>query len=310
MSLRTTTAGLFLVLATIPGCDRKPVRTTTSVDTAGIRAQVDSVMRNHFAAFQRGDVDGWSRILADDVFFTAADPANVFDNRDSVIARMRQDLGQVAQSGITLAIRPVSSRIWLTADGLTSGATYELDYSATYQTQTFNYRLRSSYLLERDTTGWKVLAAQYSRPVAYDSLFMNLVRHLVPGAAPIGGQVSSAVGEVVQRFRADVRDIRMADIAPGAVVVTPGSVASGSDAKQELANWLGPVGNATEPGNGLRGGLNRAGTVGWAATNLYVPVFAGPESAIAPMRAFFVYRLSGNRWELAQGSLSVGLKER
>jgi ketosteroid isomerase-like protein len=310
MGLRTASAGILLSVMMVSGCERKPGPATATVDTTAARAVVDSVMRNHFDAFQRGDIDTWGSILADDVFFTAADPANVFDNRDSVSARMKQDFQRVAESGIGLAIRPISSRIWLTDDGQTAGATNELDYAITYQAQSFSYRLRSSYLLEHDASGWKVLAAQYSRPIAYDSLFMNLTRRLVPGTAPVGGQVSSAAGEVVQQFRADIRDIRTAHLAPGAVVVTPGSIASGPAAVRELGDWLGPVGNATEPGNGIRGGLNRSGTVGWAASNLYVPVFAGPESAIAPMRALFVYRLAESRWELAQASLSVGMKER
>lgn len=310
MPVRIAPVALALALLALPGCERKMGESGSRADTAGVRVAVDSVMRNHFAAFQRGDIDSWSAILADSVFFTAADPASVFDNRDSVSARMREDLGRVAESGITLAIRPTSSSIWTSQDGRTAGATYELDYSATYQARTFQYRLRSSYLLERETTGWKVLAAQYSRPVSYDTLFMSLVQHRVSNNAPVGGQVSSAVGAVLQQFQADIRDISQAVITPDATVLTPGSRASDpDDAKRALAEWLGPVGSATEQGNGLRGGLNRAGTVGWIATNLYVPVFAGPESAIAPVRAFFVYRLSGNRWELAQASLSVGIKE-
>jgi hypothetical protein len=271
---------------------------------------VDSLMRSHFAAFQRGDIDSWSGILRVSVFFTAADPANVFTSRDSVSARMRQDLAKVSESGITLVIQPSSSRIWVSDDGRAAGATYELGYSATYQNQTFPYRLRSSYLLERDTTGWKVLAAQYSRPVRYDTLFMALVQHLVSGSAPVGGETAPSAQAVVQQFRADIRDVSQAEFAPEVTVVTPGSVASGPDqARRELAEWLGPVGNATEQGTGMRGGLTRTGSVGWVATNLTVPVFAGPESATAPIRALFVYRLDAGRWKLAQASLSVGMKE-
>jgi hypothetical protein len=224
---------------------------------------------------------------------------------------MRQDLGRVAESGITLAIQPTSSRTWVTGDGRTAGATYELDYSATYQGQTFTYPLRSSYLLERDTTAWKVLAVQYSRPIRYDTLFMALVQHRVSGSAPVGGKAPASAGAVVQRFQADIRDIRQAAFAAAATVITPGSLVTGADqARRELAEWLGPAGNATEQGNGMRAGLNVKGTVGWVATNLTVPVFAGPESAPAPVRAFFVYQLEGTRWKLVQASLSVGMKER
>jgi ketosteroid isomerase-like protein len=312
MSVRISPVALVLALAALPGCDRKTGVSSYRPDTAGVRVVVDSLMRNHFSAFQRGDIDTWSDIFGDSVFFTAADPANVFTGRDSVRARMQEDLGKVTQSGITLAIQPSSSRIWVTDDGRTAGATYELDYSATYQNQTFPYRLRSSYLLERDTTtGWKVLAAQYSRPVRYDTLFMALVQHQVSGSAAVGGETPPSAAAVVQRFRADMRDISQAEFTPTVIVVTPGSVASGPDqARRALAEWLGPAGNATEQGTGVRGGLTQAGSVGWVATNLNVPVFAGPESATAPIRAFFVYRLEAGRWKLAQASLSVGMRER
>ena len=310
MPVRISPVALVLALAALSGCDRK-AESSARPDTAGVRVIVDSVMRSHFAAFQRGDIDAWSDILRDSVFFTAADPATVFTSRDSVSARMREGLRMVTESGITLAIRPSSSRIWVTEDGRTAGATYELDYTATYQTQSFPYRLRSSYLLERDSTTWKVLATQYSRPVRYDTLFMALVRHQISGAAPIQGETPPSAAAVIQRFRTDIRDISQAEFAPAVTVVTPGSIVSGPDqARRELAEWLGPAGSATEQGTGMRGGLAQTGIVGWVATNLNVPVFAGPESVTAPIRAFFVYRLDAGRWKLAQASLSVGMKER
>lgn len=303
-------SSLFLALVLASGCQRKAVKAAVSVDSIG-RKEVDSVLRSHFEAFQRGDIDAWSAILSPDVFFTAADPAGVFTTRDSISARMRQDLSRVAESGISLAIQPTDSRIWVTDDGQTAGATFALDYSVTYQARTFAYRLRSSYLLERDSAGWKALAVQYSQPVSYDTLFMLLVRHQIPAARPVGGQIPPAMAAIEQQFRSDIRDITAAAIMPSAAVVTPGGLITGSDqTRRELAQWLGPAGSVTAPEHGVRGGLNRRGSVGWLATNLYVPVFAGPENAVAPMRAFVVYRLQGNRWVLAQASLSVGMKDR
>jgi hypothetical protein len=302
---------LLLVVVGASGCEKKPGETVHQVDTARVAAELDSTMRHHFSAFERGDIGTWSSLLADEVFFTAAGPADVFASRDSAREKMQQDIERVMETGITLAIRPLSHLIWVADQGRTAGATYDLDYGVTYQDQRFSYRLRSAYLLERDTSGWKVLAAQYSRPVSYDTLFMALVRRIVPAAAGLGGQVPAAVGEVVQQFRSDIRDIGQAAIAGDAAIVTPGTLVKGPErGRPELAQWLGPVGNATEPGDGLRGGLNTSGTVAWLATNLRVPVFAGPESAIAPMRALFVYRFAGNQWEIVQASLSVGLKER
>jgi hypothetical protein len=311
MAIRTPAVCLLLAFTLTQGCTRAPDRGApeAGVDSTA-QIGVDSVMRSHFAAFAGGDMAGWSSLLDDAVFFTAADPGGVFASRDSARERMQADLTRARDNGIGLTIRPVSQTIWVAPDGRTATATYELDYTATYQDQRFPYRLRASYLLVRDSAGWQALAAQYSRPVAYDSLFMALVSRRLPGVARVGGEVPSAAGEIVTRFRADIRDISQASIASDAVIVTPGALLRDGEAgRQDLARWLGPAGNATEPGDGMRGGFNADGTVGWIATNLHVPVFAGPETAIAPMRALFVYRLAGDRWELIQASLSVGLKE-
>jgi ketosteroid isomerase-like protein len=140
-----------------------------------VRASVDSVMRNHFSAFERGDLAAWSGIFAPDVFFTAANPAQVFASRDSAREGMQREFGPAMQAGLKLAIRPLSDQIWVAGDGRTAAAAYDLDYTVRYESQLFPYRLRSSYLLERDSSGWRVLAAQYSRPVSYDSLFLSLV---------------------------------------------------------------------------------------------------------------------------------------
>jgi hypothetical protein len=311
MSVRLWTMATLLVLTGVACRKAGSGDSRPAVDAAVVRADVDSAMRSHFSAFERGDMAAWSRLLGPDIFFTAADPADVFASRDSVGQSMERKFVLAREAGVTLAMRPRSNVIWVDDDGGTAAATYDLDYTVTYKNQVFPYHLRAAYLLERDSSGWTALATQYSRPVTYDSLFMSLVSRQVSGAARVGGQVPSAAGEVVTQFRADIRDIRKANLAADAMVVTPGSMIQGAEpARQELAQWLGPVGNATEPGDGIRGGLNRSGTVGWVATNLYVPVFAGPESAIAPMRAFFVYHLAANKWELVQISLSVGLKER
>jgi ketosteroid isomerase-like protein len=311
MAVRVMTTAVFLALGVGLGCDRAASGSPSLPDSATVRAGVDSAMRSHFSAFERGDMAAWSEILAPDVFFTAANPAQVFAGRDSVRENMQRDLGPTLAAGVKLAIQPLSNLIWVAENGRTAAATYDLDYTVRYDDQVIPYRLRSAYLLERDTSGWRVLAAQYSRPVTYDTLFMSLVSHQVPGVAPVGGQVPSAAGEVVRQFRTDIRDISKAYIAPMAAVITPGMIVQGAEpARRELAAWLGPIGNATEPGDGIRGGVNQSGTVGWVATNLHVPVFAGPETAIAPMRALFVYHLAGDRWEIVQASLSVGLRDR
>lgn len=302
-------AFLLLLPGGLQGCKGGSGGTPLAVDTAAVRAEVDSAMRHHFAAFERGDLATWSALLDPAVFFTGADPADVFSHRDSVRAGIEADFGPAFGAGLTLSIKPVAAAIWTAPDGRTASAIYDLDYTATVGNRIIPYRLRAAYFLEHDSAGWTADAVQYSRPVSYDTLFMSLMLRRVPGAARVGGEVPSAAGEIVRQFRADIRDIGKVAFSPQTAVATPGSTLQGQAAKAELARWLGPPGNATEPGDGIRARLGAGSTTGWVATNLQVPVFAGPESAIAPLRALFIYRLGADRWELVQASLSVGLRD-
>lgn len=311
MTRRSTVTSVLLVVIAAAGCEKPGAETRAPADTTRARAEVDSIMLDHFAAFERGDIATWSDILADDVFFTAAGPADVFNSRDSTRRKMERDVGRVKESGILLKIQPLSHSTWIADPARTAVTTYDLDYRISYQDQNFNYRLRSTYLMERDTSRWTVRAAQYSRSIPYDTLFMALVQRRVVAAPTLHGLAPpSATNDVVQRFRADISDITSALLAENVTVVSPGAIIQGAaNAQRELAQWLGPVGNATEAGDGILAGLDASGTVGWVATNLSVPIFAGPERAIAPMRALFVYRRVGNQWEVVQASLSVGLRE-
>ena len=310
MAGRVSIATALLASTLTFGCSKGSSPPTTAVDTTAIRSSVDSMMRGHFAAFERGDLAGWTGIMADDVFLTAADPAEVFDSRDAALAEMKRDFTPAFQAGLKLSVRPRASFVWVENNGRTATATFDLDYTVSIANQTHPYRLRASYLLAGDTTGWQVLASQYSRPVSYDSLFMALAQRRIPTPAAGTGAVLPSAGEIAEQFRRDIKDISKANFASNAVVITPGSIVQGAEAaSRELGQWMGPAGNVIEPRNELRSQLTPSGTAGYVGTNLLIPVFAGPESLPAPMRALFVYRLGNNRWEIVQASLSVGLTD-
>jgi hypothetical protein len=301
---------LLLALVAGNGCERKAAGSDRAADTVGAAASVDSTVVRHFRAFEQGNIAAWSSILADEVFFTAAGPGDVFDRRETARDKMEQDIERVQASGIRLTIQPLSHWTWVAEHGRTAATTYDLDYRILFQDQSVSYRLRSTYLLERDSSAWRVLAAQYSRPILYDTLFMALVRRTVSSPAPLKGQVPPEAEPIVRRFRSDIREIGSAALDRDVTVVSPGAIVHGADnGRRELAMWLGPVGSVSGQGDGVRAGLDASGTVGWVAAILRVPVFAGPESAVAPMRALFMYRRAGDQWEIVQATLSVGLRD-
>ena len=310
MQFHGTATAVLLLVALGLGCE-KAENPAPQPDTLALRATVDSAMVDHFRAFERRDDATWSSFLADDAYFTEADPANSFESREAARQKTATGFEQIREMGITIAIRPLEHWTWVAHTGQVAVSIYDLDYDASYQNQSFSYRLRASYFLERDSSGWRARAAQYSRPIAYDTLFMALIRRAVPPPPSVGGSVPPAMEALVQQFRTDIHDIGSAAFAEEVTVVSPGTIVQGAESgRRELVQWMGPVGSATDRGDGLRGGLDRPGTVGWIAANLNVPVFAGPESAQAPMRALFVYRLAGARWEIIHASLSVGQRER
>jgi len=279
-----------------------------AADTTAVRETIERFMADHYAAFQRGEVSAWSGHMAEQVLLIAADPAEALSGRAAVLAQMQKDFGPAFAAGLKLSIEPGAHTTWVNENGRSAATIYDLAYTATIQNRSYPLHLRSSSVLERDSGGWTIDAEHYSRPIQQDTLFLALMSNKVPEPASISGNVPPSADPVAAQFRADIADISQATLAPEVAVITPGGISRGAvDTRSTLIEWLGPPGSAREEGSGIRAALTSSPTVGWVATNLKVPVFAGPESAIATMRVLFVYHLKGKHWELMQGHISVGV---
>jgi ketosteroid isomerase-like protein len=288
------------------GCGESGAR----IDPGATSARRDSLkafFTERYSAFEKGNWDAWAGQMADSAFLTAADPGRALSGRDSILAVMRADYAPAFGAGLTMHVASDSQDIWIDDSARVAAVTTDLDYQITIQEQHVPLRLRVTTLLGRDSAGWKVLVEHYSRAISYDSLFMALLGRQVRAPAAVGQSVSPAAGELISQFRRDLKDFSKAPFAENAVVVTPGEIARGAAAvRAALATWLGLPGNATEANTGTRVALAAGATTAWLATTLYVPIFAGPESAVAPVRVLLIYHIAGDRWEIVQAHFSVG----
>lgn len=301
---------IMMLLLAVAGCSDKPSAADPAVQAAR-RDSLKTFLAKRYSAFETGDWDAWTGQMADDVYLTAADPERALSGRDSILAAMRADYAPALEAGLTMHLSPDSQDIWIDDSARVAAVTADLDFEINIQEQHLPLKLRSTTLLGRDSTGWKVLVEHFSRSLTYDSLFMALVGRQVHAPAAVGQSVQEAAGELVNRFRKDLKDFSKAAMAENAVVVTPGEIAHGAAAaRTALATWLGLPGNATEANTGMRTALAPGATTGWVVTTLYVPIFAGPESSVAPIRALVIYHLAGDHWEIIQAHFSVGWSPR
>ena len=305
------TAGPFLALLVAASVLTAACREAT----AGIDPRIASARRDSLqsllaarnVAFAAGDWDRWAGPMADDVYLTAAEPGRALFGRDTILATMRADYAAAFAAGLTMHIAADSQDIWMDDSAQVAAVSASLKGEVSIADRHIPLQLRSTTLLAFDSTGWKVLVEHYSRPVAYDSLFMGLVSRTVRQPAPVGQSVSGAAGELVNQFQRDRRDFSKAPFAKNVVVVTPHEIVHGAAAASAaLGTWMGLPGNATETGSGVRADLTPDGRAGWVTTNLYVPIFAGPESSVAPVRVLLLYHLAGDHWEIVQAHFSVG----
>jgi hypothetical protein len=298
---------LSLLLA---ACQARSPASHAAADTTAVRQDLERMLTSHYQAFQDGDVPRWSAEMVDSVFLTAADPSPSLVTRQAVQEKMEREFGPARAAGITLSITPQSHEIWVSEDGRSAASTYELDYVSTYQKKSYPVKLRSTIVFAHDSVGWRILAAQYSRPLGMDTLFMAVVNGRIPAVPPIEAAASPGAGELSDQFRRDVADISKATLSANATIVLPGTVAVGQqEARSALVEWLGRPGNA-QIASGIRAALAPSNTTGYVATNLNVPIYAGPESGVAPIRALVVYHLAGDHWEIVQAHFAVGLPSR
>jgi len=120
--------------------------------------EVEDIVREHLSAFARGDFDAWGDSFAPNVFFTAADPEEVFWSRDAAVEEMHKDFDPAFDEGLQIEIEPQSLHTACTSDGRAAWTAAPLHYRIRFQDETSSFVLRQTSLLSKSTYGWSILA--------------------------------------------------------------------------------------------------------------------------------------------------------
>src|SRR5687768_963734 len=107
---------------------------TTMIQVASIEIQeVEDIVREHLAAFARGDFDRWGDSFAPYVFFTAADPEEVFWDREAAVAEMHKDFDPALDEGLQINVEPLSFHVGLSSDCKAAWSAAPLRYVVNFQ---------------------------------------------------------------------------------------------------------------------------------------------------------------------------------
>ena len=273
--------------------------------------EVEQVVREHLAAFGRGDFDMWGESLAPNVFFTAADPEGVFWDRETAVAEMHKDFDPAFDEDLQIEVEPQSFHVGYTSDGKAAWSASPLSYAIRFQGETGSFVLRHSSLLSRSVHGWFILVSHYSLVLPEATLLQARIRGRLPDPSPVGAAVGQGAYGLVEEFKSQIGDLSRAAIHPNAQVFgpLPGEHAEGEMAVRALFATL----TARWGGLRLRPDGIRANIVskqsGWVMANVEVAVPYAGEQVSLPLRALMVYHKKQDQWTIAHAHLSVGIPD-
>lgn len=307
-SANIRTAALLLLAAGAACRPAEPPRSAAAADSA--RAEAVRFADSGVARLARGDYDGWTRTMAREVLVFPANPGDALLGPAMVRARLEQSTRAAAQAGVELQINPGTTTVGMDPALVSAWTTTRLDYRLTVAGDTIRFPVRMTTLLARGDSGWRLEAAQFSRPVPPDSL-AGAARAKAAGApAELSGAVSPGADALVQRFRADLSEPGRASVDTAADGIGPGpdDVARGAEAVRALIEeWNRRQRGIRVRPDRIRAILAPGGTSAWVAATFEGDLIAGESSVTVPYRALFGYRRDGTSWVLTQAHIGAAV---
>ncbi|MGH7449907.1 MAG: nuclear transport factor 2 family protein [bacterium] len=135
-----------------------------AINTA--KAEVEKFVLDHLAAFEAGDLDRWGAGMTDDIFMIAADPAEAIAGRAAILTELHKDFDPAFGAGLKLSIKPTFNSIGVSKDLNTAWTAHVLAYTIMFGADTIKFTLRNTNVLIKQNDRWRIVAANYSRPIS------------------------------------------------------------------------------------------------------------------------------------------------
>jgi ketosteroid isomerase-like protein len=273
--------------------------------------EIEDIVREHLAAFARGDFDAWGERLASNVFFMAADPEEVFRDRQAAVAEMHKDFDFAFDEGLQMDLEPQSFHVGISPDGSLAWSAAPLSYKVSFQGETNSFMLRHTSVLAKVDHQWSILATQYSLTLPEARVLEALTGGYLPAPHAIGDARQIGAQGLFKEFIHHLAGLFTAPIHQDASAFGPfpGEYADGERQVRALfemwaARWtvlyLRP--------DGIRAELTSKES-GWVAANVEAPMSHDGRQARLPLRFLVVYQKEGDAWAIAHAHLSVGIPD-
>jgi ketosteroid isomerase-like protein len=273
--------------------------------------EIEVTIREHLAAFARGDFDAWGGGFAPHVFFMAADPEEVFSDREAAVAEMHKDFDFAFDEGLQIKIEPESFHVGISPDGSLAWTAAPLNYKVSFQGETNSFALRHSSVLSKADQQWSILATQYSLTLPEARVLEALTGGYLPAPAAIGDVKQIGGQSLFREFIHQLADLSTAAIGQDAHAFGPFPqeyVKGETEVRALFEKWTDQWGALSLRPDGIRAELTSA-DCGWVDANVEATVSHMGQPVCLPMRALFVYQNEQDRWEIVHAHLSVGIPD-
>ena len=285
---------------------------TSVVQAQSIEAQeVRDTVLEHLGAFARGDFDAWGDAFAPDIFFTAADPEEVFSKRGDAVAEMHKDFDPAFDEGLQIEVRPLSFHTGVSLDGHAAWSAAPLRYGIHFQGERNSFMLRHTSVLAKTAHGWSIRATQYSLALPEEKVLQALTSGKIPAPHPVGNTVGAGAQALAGSFKHQLADFSMSAISLDAQAFGPfpGEHAEGETAVRDLfARWTSRWGVLRLRPDGVRAEFVSE-TMGWVGANVDAILSHADQRVALPLRVLVVYQSEQGHWEIVHAHLSVGIPD-
>jgi ketosteroid isomerase-like protein len=292
---RSSWTGIACVVAALQiGCGggAHRVAAPAAVDEQTSLTEAKGLVEEAYGSLRRGKSEGLLPLLAESLWAIGPGPTALVD-RGGVVAALNAALPprkthKVVSRDLIVAVAPGGRSAWV-ADEVTIDGT----------------ALVGSAVLERVDDFWIVASAHVGAPVTERALARRLP--LAKPAARVA-VTPPATAPVVARFTEGVTGERgfRGQLADDAIAIgtAPGKIVRGGDAIAKQWKKAAHAGDTVAIDGAIRAALSTDGQLAWIDAVLRRGRADGTE---VPVRASYVYRRAGARWELIVAQESVAM---